>query len=83
MDIETAYRLELSPNPVSETLTLKVEKNTPIEQIEIINGVGQRILVQKNINSSESRINVQSLKSGLYYLNILLPLFLYASNKMG
>jgi hypothetical protein len=59
------FGIKISPNPVNDRLT--IESSTPIEQIEIINAVGQ---VVKTFSGSNLTLNVQSLAKGSYYLKI-------------
>ena len=71
VDIASLYAVQLSPNPVSESLTLTVDKDKMIEHIEVFDVLGKRVLQQNNITHAERHINVQGLKAGLYYLTVL------------
>ena len=59
------FEIKISPNPVNDRLT--IESSKPIEQIEIINAVGQ---VVKTFSGSKLTLDVQSLAKGSYYLKI-------------
>jgi len=62
-DFETA-QLKLFPNPVVRELT--VSNTNPIEKLTLLNINGAKVL--ENYNSN--KINVESLKQGVYFLNI-------------
>jgi hypothetical protein len=57
------FGIKISPNPVNDRLT--IESSTPIEQIEIINAVGQ---VLKTFSGSKLTLDVESLPKGTYFL---------------
>lgn len=62
------------PNPVTnEELFVKPENNNPISRMEIINILGQKamsIQLHQTSGNEIERINVTSLKAGIYYLAI-------------
>ncbi len=69
-DITKDYKIQVAPNPVTDMLNVTVDKDKTIENIEILDYVGRSMLFQKNINNSALQVPVQSLSSGIYYLNI-------------
>jgi beta-glucanase (GH16 family) len=70
VDIEKNYTIQLAPNPVTDVLNVAVDKDKTIENIEIVDSAGRSILFLKNINNTSTQVPVQSLLSGMYYLNI-------------
>lgn len=62
-----ASNLVLSPNPVGNTLNIKT--NFEISQFKIINLLGETVFTQKT-GSNAKQINVASLKSGVYILEV-------------
>lgn len=62
------------PNPVTNgTLFLNTTHNEPINQVEIINVLGQTVLTfsaQQLNHSDTKKIDVSTLQKGIYYLNI-------------
>ncbi|MFD0962462.1 T9SS type A sorting domain-containing protein [Pseudofulvibacter geojedonensis] len=64
---ESKQKTQLYPNPVSNILTVKTE-NT-ISNIRITNVIG-KVIIDKNYNLSEIQLNVSSLKSGMYFIQI-------------
>lgn len=59
------FNFSAYPNPASNNLTVSASKN--IEQIEIFNLIGQRVM-SLTPNNTVSPINVASLNSGVYIL---------------
>jgi pectate lyase len=59
--------LNIYPNPVNSILTISTPKNSSVEQVIISNSVGQ---VVKTINENSTKIDMTSLKSGVYFLQI-------------
>jgi hypothetical protein len=66
--------IKIYPNPVQNTLTIKLDLQQPNKLIiNIINISGQVIMEQRitmTNNAEENNLNIQSLASGLYFLNI-------------
>ncbi len=58
------------PNPVSQTLTLQFQNQIPFAEINVLNVLGETILTQKINNSNIANLNVTSLASGIYFLQI-------------
>lgn len=61
------YALDYYPNPVKNNLTLRSELK--IKTISIYNITGQQILF-KNINDSNTNIDISALPSGIYLLQV-------------
>jgi len=67
-DIKSAL-VELYPNPASNVLNI-VSYNVEIEKINIYNLNGQLVL-NKDVNNNQKTINISSLESGIYIVDIL------------
>jgi len=59
----------LSPNPASTQVTI-TSKITPINQVEVINVLGQTVLKVTSNNAISENINISSLESGIYLVKI-------------
>lgn len=57
---------KFSPNPTTDVLNLSASKN--ISSIQIYNSLGQKVM-DKNINALSSKVNIASLKTGIYFLH--------------
>lgn len=57
---------KFSPNPTTDVLNLSASKN--ISSIQIYNSLGQKVM-NKNINALSSKVNIASLKAGIYFLH--------------
>ena len=55
------------PNPVKDILF--IEGNTPIEQVEIINQIGQNILEIKN-SATNGELDLTKLSAGIYFIKL-------------
>ena len=55
------------PNPVKDILF--IEGNTPIEQVEIINQIGQNMLEIKN-SATNSELDLTKLSAGIYFVKL-------------
>jgi PKD repeat protein len=76
--------LEVYPNPVKEML--KINFGNPVEgnlNIEIMNIAGQRVFAQqlKTDGLNQAAINVQNLKSGIYFLRLTNGKYLITDRK--
>jgi PKD repeat protein len=58
----------MSPNPASETITIKFTKNIIQEQIQIYNAIG-RIVKEKEV-ATITIINISDLPAGVYYIRL-------------
>ena len=57
--------MSVYPNPMCDVLFVEANNGLPVQRVEIFNLAGQSI-----ISSTETRINVSELKSGMYYVRI-------------
>ncbi len=67
--IPTTTKIEISPNPVKDTLFFKSTKNLKSAQVNIYNLAGKLVLSQ-NIPLEQS-IKVTSLNNGIYFLELI------------
>lgn len=61
--------IQVYPNPVREMLTID-SKNASIEQVELFDGVGQRLLLQTDLSTQKYNILSADYPSGVYHLTI-------------
>jgi hypothetical protein len=71
IDGEAIDLFTISPNPATDFIQIK--NNAPINSIEIINTLGQRVL--NNATIVNDRVDIKSLDSGMYFIR--------ASNAQG
>lgn len=57
--------IQLVPNPAYNYLTLEIPDTITLENVVVLNQLGQEVF-----KSTESKLNVIELSSGVYYLNI-------------
>lgn len=71
-DVEEQFNLLLFPNPAQNTLSVKLTTNNhqSINEVEIANLVGEKILQLRNLNTTETAINTSQLPNGLYIISI-------------
>jgi hypothetical protein len=62
-------KIQVYPNPVDEILTIE-SKSVSIEQIELFDGVGQRLLLMPNLSNQKYNIPSADYPSGIYHLTI-------------
>lgn len=67
---ESANSFSIFPNPIYENLNIQFAENTSTE-LSISNLVGEIIQQSKSCNQKNVTINIQSLPSGIYFLNII------------
>lgn len=70
-NISTVKALSLYPNPATSTVTITLPNNTDNATASIISMNGSVVLNQ-NINSSNATIDINSLSSGIYTVNVTL-----------
>jgi hypothetical protein len=58
-------QLHLYPNPAVDMLYLSIEE--PLQRIDIYNSLGQMV---RSVNNPDRKINVSSLSSGIYMINV-------------
>jgi dienelactone hydrolase len=62
--------LLMAPNPATSEVNFKVAQDKPIKSLEVLDITGRLITAIKNINSSEYRLNRQSINSGMYFVKL-------------
>ncbi|NDI98693.1 T9SS type A sorting domain-containing protein [Flavobacterium sp. LaA7.5] len=60
--------VSLYPNPATHTLTIKSDSYT--EGVYTVTDITGKIIMQNSISSGNTQVNVESLTSGMYFLNI-------------
>jgi hypothetical protein len=72
-DSEEQAEFKLYPNPAHDYTTIELSENwTNSAELIIYNAVGQKV-TQRNYDKGETnlKVNLQSLKPGLYYFNLI------------
>jgi uncharacterized repeat protein (TIGR01451 family) len=59
--------IKLYPNPATEELTIKTEQS--YTSYTITNSLGQ-VMMTKDMNGKESKVNIKSLSTGIYYMSL-------------
>lgn len=67
-DFDMESQIRLYPNPVSEQLHILKPDAFNIEQIKVINTLGQEVL---NLPYFQTTINLSTLKSGVYFIQLI------------
>ncbi len=62
------YQVVLYPNPATNELTIKMDREA-YNSFSISNSIGQ-LMLQNSINSSQTKVNVNTLPVGLYYITL-------------
>lgn len=68
-DFEAVNAIGVYPNPVSQYFMI-TSPQTPIDEVEIFNNIGQLVKTQKLSAQTNNVINVDELATGTYYLRI-------------
>lgn len=64
----TSGQISVYPNPANEIVYVKSSYN--INKIEIMNYVGQSVNIINNVDALNTKINVASLKAGVYFVKV-------------
>ena len=67
--LEYAYRI--FPNPAVRELHIESTDPTPWHQVQITNILGQRMLTESRIVEQTTVVDLNQLRPGIYFLNIL------------
>lgn len=67
-DIESNVSIRTYPNPATDFLHIDADKN--IQEITLVNALGQTVYRQNDINNGSATINTQRLSAGLYIVTI-------------
>lgn len=60
----------VSPNPAKDFLSIRLSKNDSPFSFVLFNSLGQKIITGKDCSPIETNVNVESVLSGIYYLEI-------------
>jgi hypothetical protein len=70
-DLIKDAKINIYPNPAKEVIVIENKDKIIFEQITIVDVLGRSVYNSKNIGSSkEYKIDIQTLKSGTYYLKV-------------
>lgn len=67
-DYKVEEALQLFPNPTSHEVQLVA--SVEIDRIEVVNSVGEIVLLESTLNIKETRLEVSSLKQGVYFVKL-------------
>jgi hypothetical protein len=65
-NMTTESSLKVFPNPASNRLL--IESSSPLQSINVLNHLGQAVLTQENIHTSNPSIDISSLPNGMYFI---------------
>lgn len=65
-----ADNVRIFPNPASDIITISGDK-TIITNIEVMDNAGKVVLKETNLNKGETNLDINTLKSGIYYIRLL------------
>jgi hypothetical protein len=66
--VSNAHNIDIYPNPTTDELTIKMDAGA-YNSFTITNNVGQ-ILMQQQLNTPLTKVNVKLLPAGLYYITV-------------
>jgi len=66
---EDENKILVFPNPVTEGF-VNIQAEKEILQVEILNIVGQRILIQEPVSLNSMKLDVSNLEAGIYLLKL-------------
>jgi len=64
----TNQNISVYPNPAKDNISIKVDNDTEIESIQIINSIGNIVLSQNY--TYQEPINIQSIPTGFYIVKV-------------
>jgi len=67
--VNVRNRLQIFPNPAKKTITLLCHSEVKIEEIDIFNQTGQKVLY---IKFTTNTIDVSMLRQGVYIIELVL-----------
>lgn len=67
INIITASRIEIFPSPTNDLLNIQMP-DISYNSFSIINSIGQ-VMIQQRINSTQTKVNVQTFTPGVYYIS--------------
>ena len=62
------FTLNLHPNPTSETL--QITTDSPVDEIQIYNSIGQQVWQGQGFRDNQVRVNVRDFSDGMYIVRV-------------
>src|SRR5690554_6208670 len=62
--------ITIYPNPASDVLTIQNDLDTKINKVQLVSSTGQ-IVLNKTINSFSTELDIKSIESGFYIIQII------------
>lgn len=69
---EQSINMNIYPNPFQNTLNIEIKNINELIELEIVNIIGE-VIYHDKLNNSKTRIEVNSLTSGVYFIKIRTP----------
>lgn len=67
-EVSASLSLDIYPNPVSDHAI--IESSEPIQNITVVNAIGQVVYTQNNINDNVITLNTQQYAAGMYIVTV-------------
>lgn len=80
-ELEKTNSIEIYPNPVNDILNITSEKIVDNSYLKIFNLLGELIYTER-LNPHHSSLNVENLKNGIYFCNIVISDKIIKSDKI-
>ena len=71
--------LSTFPNPASRTISIDIPSNLNAGKVQIINTLGQLMLIRSTEPGQRLNVDIQSLQLGMYYIKIEVDQRVYTS----
>jgi hypothetical protein len=69
-DPDHKIQMLVFPNPASSSLTIDAGNSNTILDLKVYDILGKEVFAQKNIRAAKSQLNINSLNSGVYLLEV-------------
>lgn len=67
-EVSASLSLDIYPNPVSDHAI--IESSEPIQNVTVVNAIGQVVYTQNNVNDSVITLNTQQYAAGMYIVTV-------------
>ncbi len=71
IDNFASTKFKIYPNPCKAIINIDFDENTEVKSLTVYSALGQKVLVSRELITSNTAINISALRTGIYFLELI------------
>ena len=68
--LAVTHSVDVYPNPASSRVNLSLRQGTSIQEVSLLNSLGQKVAIEAYLNGTDASLNLENIIPGHYYVRI-------------